>query len=248
VDAHLPWEAPPFALLLAEAEPAPELRESLKGFDLGAAYTGSAPLLRSLANLLPELVSQSPIFEGGPISDWYLKLVAPFGPAPGAVPPPLEATPEEAKWAESFCAALPQRFLSIHPGSGSARKNWPAERFSEIVARLSGDRPWLLVEGEADGAAVAPLRRVPGALLARNLSLRLLGAVLARAGLHVGNDSGVTHLAAAYNTPTLGLFGPTDPVVWAPVGQRVKVLRPPSGVLTELGVEEVEGAARGLAR
>src|SRR5439155_1522536 len=82
--------------------------------------------------------------------------------------------------------------------------------------------PWLLVEGPADVTPVAPLARRPGAVVARGLGLRTLGAVLARAGLFIGHDSGVSHLAAAWHAPTLALFGPTDPALWAPVGPRVR--------------------------
>jgi ADP-heptose:LPS heptosyltransferase len=53
----------------------------------------------------------------------------------------------------------------------------------------------------------------------------VLAALLARAGAYVGNDSGVTHLAAASGAPTIALFGPTDPRVWAPLGPRVEVIR-----------------------
>jgi ADP-heptose:LPS heptosyltransferase len=46
---------------------------------------------------------------------------------------------------------------------------------------------------------------------------------LARARLYVGNDSGITHLAAAVGTPVLALFGASDPLVWAPRGENVRV-------------------------
>jgi ADP-heptose:LPS heptosyltransferase len=46
---------------------------------------------------------------------------------------------------------------------------------------------------------------------------------LAGARLYVGNDSGITHLAAAVGTPVLALFGPSDPGIWAPRGENVRV-------------------------
>jgi ADP-heptose:LPS heptosyltransferase len=111
------------------------------------------------------------------------------------------------------------------------------------VAALASGRPWLLVEGPADEAAAAPLRALPGAVVARNRPLRELGAILARAGLYVGNDSGITHLAAAWGAPTLALFGPTDPAVWAPLGPRVTSLRSRDGRMDGLAVAEVAAAA-----
>ncbi len=48
---------------------------------------------------------------------------------------------------------------------------------------------------------------------------------LSGAALYIGNDSGITHLAAAVGVPTLALFGPTDPAVWGPRGEQVSILR-----------------------
>ena len=76
------------------------------------------------------------------------------------------------------------------------------------------------------------------------ISPRVLGAVLADAGLYVGNDSGVSHLAAAWGAPVLALFGPTDPALWAPVGPRVNVLRAKDEKMESLELQDVERAAR----
>ena len=61
----------------------------------------------------------------------------------------------------------------------------------------------------------------------------------------VGNDSGITHLAAALGIPAIALFGPTDPAVWGPRGENVLVIRsrrPTTESLAEIGVEEVFSA------
>lgn len=123
----------------------------------------------------------------------------------------------------------------MHPGSGSRAKNWPLDRFAEAAHRLSPGRPWLLVVGPAEDDVLPP----PGARLARGVPLRTLGAALARAGLFLGNDSGVAHLAAACGTRTLALFGPTDPGRWAPVGPAVRTLRAPGCRLADLPVDAV---------
>ena len=88
---------------------------------------------------------------------------------------------------------------------------------------------------------------------AASLAPRTLAAILAQAGVYVGNDSGVTHLAAATGAPTLALFGPTDPAVWAPIGERVRVLRGDGASLETLTLDTVRAAvsalrgARGIA-
>lgn len=119
------------------------------------------------------------------------------------------------------------RFLAIHPGSGAPRKNWHTEGFSQLalMAKDSG-LDVLLIEGEADQRAAEALRSAlpHESPVARNLDLEVLAAVLSRARAYVGNDSGISHLAAAAGAPTLALFGPTDPKIWAPRGPRVEVL------------------------
>jgi ADP-heptose:LPS heptosyltransferase len=79
------------------------------------------------------------------------------------------------------------------------------------------------------------------------LPLRALGALLADAGLFVGNDSGVSHLAAAWGAPTVALFGPTDARVWAPDAECARTVQSRTGEMAGIGVEEVAEAVRGLA-
>ncbi len=68
--------------------------------------------------------------------------------------------------------------------------------------------------------------------------------MLARAGLYAGNDSGISHLAAAWGAPVIALFGPTDPAQWAPIGPRVRVMRAEDGKMESLKFEEVLRTAR----
>ena len=121
--------------------------------------------------------------------------------------------------------------MIIHPGSGSPKKNWPSARFVELLSRLKVGfpraRPWLL-QGPADGEAVHAIGEGLGKLmeipLLRPHRLTDLTALLQEATLFVGNDSGVTHLSAALGVPTIAIFGPSDPAVWAPIGPRTYVL------------------------
>ena len=63
----------------------------------------------------------------------------------------------------------------------------------------------------------------------------------------MGNDSGISHLAAAFGAPVVALFGPTDPAVWRPIGPGVRALRSPTGRMQDLGVEDVSAACLALA-
>jgi ADP-heptose:LPS heptosyltransferase len=73
----------------------------------------------------------------------------------------------------------------------------------------------------------------------RGLTVAMLAAVLGRCAGVVANDSGVAHLAGLLGLPVLVLFGPTDPVVWTPLGPRVSTLRAPDGQLARLAPDEV---------
>jgi heptosyltransferase III len=142
--------------------------------------------------------------------------------------------------------------LGFHVGSGSAMKNWPMDCWLELTERLDGlFDDFLLVGGEADNELVREfssrccIRRLRS-LLDANLSE--LSRALHECRLFIGHDTGVTHLAAAVGTPTVALFGATDPAVWAPLGEHVRVVRSPDGLMESIGVAEVVAAVCGERR
>jgi heptosyltransferase III len=120
----------------------------------------------------------------------------------------------------------------IHPFSGSPRKNWPLERYRELAARLRHTVEWI----------AGPEEELPGAV--RYEDLGSLAEWICGGRLYIGNDSGITHLAAAVGVPTLALFGPTSPEVWAPRGETVTVLH--SNPVENLQLESVLDAANRL--
>jgi hypothetical protein len=125
---------------------------------------------------------------------------------------------------------------AIHPGSGSARKNWPLERFAELAERLverGGRVAWVI--GPADSGISPPSRGATWDCL----PLPVLAARLAHCRLFVGNDSGVAHLAAAVGCHTVALFGESDPHVWAPRGPRVTIIRSSVKGMEAIGVGDV---------
>jgi len=146
--------------------------------------------------------------------------------------------------ASRFLEGREHPFIALHPGSGSARKNWPITSWAALGERLLATRPahrLLLVGGEADHASLRQLAAHFGerAWLAQDLALPHLAAVLAKSAAFLGHDSGISHLAAAAGARCLLLFGPTDPAVWAPANRNVSVLRAPGDDLARLTVEAV---------
>jgi heptosyltransferase III len=133
-------------------------------------------------------------------------------------------------------------FVTIHPGSGSPRKNWPAERWHQLIEYLLREKQRIvMIGGEADEKRLMELESAfAGRVqIVRNLPLPELGALLGKSKLFIGHDSGISHLAGAAGAPSLLLFGPTDPAVWAPVNEGVRIVEAPNGELEQLTVDAV---------
>lgn len=162
---------------------------------------------------------------------------------------------EDRAFARDFLGESTRPIIALHPGSGSPRKNWPLESWTALGRWLAAHEiqlRLLLIGGEADHVQLGTLPaawRETDVLLARHLALPQLAAVLERCRLFVGHDSGISHLAAAAGVPCVLLFGPTDPVIWAPANAGVHVMQAPLDELTALPVSSVCAAvAEQLAR
>ncbi|MBX6325284.1 MAG: glycosyltransferase family 9 protein [Chthoniobacterales bacterium] len=155
---------------------------------------------------------------------------------------------EDRQIAAEFLATLSPPILAIHPGSGSAKKNWPMENWLALFSAES--ELWKLfsslvvVSGEAEERVLSRLTnewKDRNARWARNLPLPHLAAILERCAF-VGHDSGISHLAAAAGAQCVLLFGPTNPEIWAPRNRNVRVLRARTGRLIDLSVASVQTA------
>ncbi len=120
--------------------------------------------------------------------------------------------------------------IILHPGSGG-RKNWPVDRYIDLVGELRRicDCSITFLAGPAEGTHVREqlllFSQGEKAALVADASISDVASLLDGAALYIGNDSGISHLAAAIGTPTLAIFGPTDPRLWAPTGEHVCVVR-----------------------
>lgn len=146
--------------------------------------------------------------------------------------------------AANHLPAPPSACIALHPGSGGERKNWPIEKWRELLLALHRHHPevhFVIVGGESDTARLAVFQDLPRRRIhfLENLPLPELGAVFSQCRLFVGHDSGISHLAAASGCRSLLLFGPTNPAVWAPANPQVTVLHAPDGALSQLEVAQV---------
>ncbi len=132
------------------------------------------------------------------------------------------------------------RVVALAHGSGSTRKNWPRRRFEECAEAITArGYPVAWISGPAEEGSAPPEVKEEW----NNLPLPELARRLAGSRLYIGNDSGVSHLAAAVGASTVALFGATDHRVWAPRGRDVRVLRSGSGRIDDVTLEVVLGAA-----
>ena len=161
----------------------------------------------------------------------------------------LHPSAEDQAKAQEFLGNSSRPVIAIHPGSGSPRKNWSAENWAAVAQWLHQHHPQsrvLLVGGEADAVPLAAMQAALAdaeVLVAQHLPLPVLAAILERCRLFLGHDSGISHIAAAVETPCVLLFGPTDPAVWAPKNERVKVITADSGDLRQITPAMVQAVA-----
>lgn len=126
----------------------------------------------------------------------------------------------------------PRGTVVIHPFSGSLRKNWPLGSYAELARFLPLKTEWVC----------GPEEQLQDAVRFDNLAE--LAAWMAAARLYVGNDSGITHLAAAAGVAVIAIFGPSSPDTWAPRGKNVTVLH--ADPLEALDVRDVLATANRL--
>jgi ADP-heptose:LPS heptosyltransferase len=149
--------------------------------------------------------------------------------------------------------AVRSRPIVLHPGSGGCRKLWPPENWAELIEHLHPN-PITLTAGPADDETIAAVRDAwrerarpdgerPQVERVEQRPILEIAALLARARLYVGCDSGISHLAAAAGVPSIVVFGPTDPRTWAPRGPHVRCLRGPDGTTAAVSVRDVLRAA-----
>lgn len=164
--------------------------------------------------------------------------------------------------------------LALGPTANWIGKTWDAARFAELAQRLTGENGILpgariaVIAHTSEGEMAQPVLDALPAERTLNLvgetPLAVIGACLKRCAFYIGNDSGLMHLAAASGVPTLGLFGPSREINYAPWGEKCQFVRgeksydevfpddydyrtTPS-LMGDLQVEQAEQAAQALWR
>lgn len=165
------------------------------------------------------------------------------------LPTRIWLTPQlEAEAAQRLDALPGTRWLALGPGANWEPKIWPLTRFRDLAEQLQNDFDAVVLLGGPNDAErcdflsrTLPLETMN---LAGKTSLLEAAAVLARAALFVGNDSGLGHIASAVGTPTLTLFGPGEPQRYHPWGEHARWLVSPEHDLGKLSAEVVAAEVR----
>jgi heptosyltransferase II len=162
----------------------------------------------------------------------YDRLLHARGVEPDRENPRLPVPPAAAQKAQDILDTRGlegARLALLAPGAAFGwTKRWPAERFGELARALYGRGfTCALIVGKGEetiGAQAASAARLPTPVLGADLDPVELAALIARARVLVGNDSGPIHLAGAVGTPVVAFFGPTDPGRTAPTGSPTRIL------------------------
>jgi lipopolysaccharide heptosyltransferase III len=173
------------------------------GLDLiGVLHDAQVPALKSFDSIYSWYGTQRPEFREA-VRGLPFTFFPALPPPPGVPRIPVPPAPLA-------------NFAVIHPFSGGAKKNWPLANFRALAARLALPVKWSAGPEEPLDEAV------------RFDDLYALACWLSTARVYIGNDSGISHLAAAVGTPVVAIFTTTDPRVWAPRGAHVLTLENPS--------------------
>jgi heptosyltransferase-3 len=172
----------------------------------------------------------------GHVAAAYLAAVYPEAPAPDRAAITLRA--EDTAAASDMLARLGLQtgsFLLILPGSGSVAKNWAVENFLALAKLIQPELRSLCVLGPAESDLESRFKSAQISTVS-SVELGVVAGIAALSRLFVGNDSGVSHLAAAAGASGVVIFGPTDPARWRPLG-RVEAIRSES--IANIAVEDV---------
>ena len=209
-----------------------KLKNNLTPYDFiyswfGARYTNFVKNLKALCDGDCRIFPFRPSDTGTHLMDYYgsclnVRYAAQHYPV-------IPITSSALAWTERYWSEHElhgERVLAIAPGSGAREKNWALSYYLDVIRwwRNRKRGKVLVILGPAEEGSAAKAVLGDHAILVRHLALGQVAALLAQCNIYLGNDSGITHLAAGVGVSTVALFGPTDSDQWRPRGKRVTVI------------------------
>ncbi len=118
-------------------------------------------------------------------------------------------------------------YYTLHAGAGFLLKAWPVDYYAELIEKIHSFFPHLkcyIIQGPNDPNPKSLLLGDTSYIDVETGGLEAVGDVVSGALFHIGNDAGITHLAGAFNIPTLAIYGPTGPGSWGPFSEKNKII------------------------
>lgn len=209
------------------------------------------PLLPWLLRAKRRLIKHGPAPAGMHAAADHFRVLAPLQ----AVDTPpwckLHLARDAQAEADERLRTLPgRRWLALAPGANWPGKRWPIEHYRALLDLARDDFDAAIVigsAGDAEASTTLGQAALPLLFAVGDTRLPVAAALIARAALFAGNDSGPGHIAAALGVPTLTMFGPGNPQRYRPWGPYTALALAPGGVLTELTPAAAYAALTALA-
>lgn len=175
----------------------------------------------------------------------YLDVVRGIGIEPDSHEPEMFVNAAAQTWANDFLAAdgVPsdQLLIGLNPGSSSLSRRWSRDGFAEVGDRLhqQHNAQILITAGDAEGRLPHDIARRMSCspIIVTGVTPMQLGAIIQKCHLYISNDTGPMHISTALRTPTIGLFGASNPRQWGPNWHPHTIIARDS--MEEIGVEDV---------
>ena len=157
-------------------------------------------------------------------TDRYLDVVRGIGIEPDSCEPEMFVNAASQMWANDFLAgadvASDRLLVGLNPGSASLSRRWSRSGFAEVGDRLHQkyNAQILITAGEAEGRLPHEIARRMSCspCIVTGITPMQLGAIIQKCHLYISNDTGPMHMSTAVKTPTIGLFGASNPHQWGP--------------------------------
>jgi len=211
---------------LFHEEPPPEAEAFYGGFDRIESFSGAGvgEVERNLGRSANGRVHPFRPPPGTHLAVHFYERITGIRRTPDELRAELSLPADAVASARRRVAGLARPLLLVHPGSGGRRKRWSRTGFAKIAERAAHEGGVAVVCGPAESGEADDWRAL-SILVFDSLDLVEVASLATVADRYVGNDSGVSHLAAAVGAPGVALFGPTDPAVWRPLSARLVALR-----------------------
>lgn len=190
------------------------------------------------------------------VSQRNMDIIAPFGISTDDLSPVIHSDEEDNKIAEEFIRNIPgdkdSPLIGIHIGAGKVQNRWSHIKFAQLIDNLSENlapRFYLSMGSKDDNELIEFVKSntKKDFSIFDKPGMPILKSLIEISDLFITNDTGPMHTAAATKTPTISLFGPTDPKMWAPNGDGKHFLRNGEDI-NSINVDDVYNLAMQLIK